>query len=118
MRADIHDGQEHNRSMQGPDTEAQDHPPFVQIQLATQGRSIQRRQFGSERYHWIASCSSSTTRINTLTPTAIKKTREKAQPPARSARRPPWIRFESTDARDRIRCSNASCGSGFENRDP
>jgi hypothetical protein len=41
MRADIHDGQEHKRSMQGPDTEAQDHPPFVQIRLATHGRSIQ-----------------------------------------------------------------------------
>jgi hypothetical protein len=27
--------------MQGPDTEAQDHPPFVQIRLATHGRSIQ-----------------------------------------------------------------------------
>jgi hypothetical protein len=42
VRADIHDGQEHNRSMQGPDTEAQDHPPFIQIQLATRGRSIQK----------------------------------------------------------------------------
>jgi hypothetical protein len=42
MRADIHDGQEHNRSIQGPDTEAPDHPPFVQIQLATHGRSIQK----------------------------------------------------------------------------
>ena len=41
MRADIHDGQEHNRSMQGPDTEAQDHPPFVHIGLVTHGRSIQ-----------------------------------------------------------------------------
>ena len=41
MRADIHDGQENKRSMQGPDTEAQDHPPFVQIRLATHGRSIQ-----------------------------------------------------------------------------
>ncbi len=29
MRADIHDGQEQNRSIQGPDTEAQDQPsPF------------------------------------------------------------------------------------------
>src|SRR4029453_6436572 len=26
LRADIHDGQEHKRSMQGPDTDAQDHP--------------------------------------------------------------------------------------------
>jgi hypothetical protein len=40
MRADIHDGQENKRSMQGPDTEAQDHPPFVQIRLATHGRSM------------------------------------------------------------------------------
>ena len=45
MRADIHDGQEHKRSMQGPDTEAQDHPPFVQIRLATHGRSIQMCHF-------------------------------------------------------------------------
>src|SRR5207249_2275680 len=38
----IHDGQEHKRSMQGPDTDAQDHPPpFTQIRLATHGRSIQ-----------------------------------------------------------------------------
>jgi hypothetical protein len=44
MRADIHDGQEHNRSMQGPDTEAQDHPPFVQIQLATHGRANSKHQ--------------------------------------------------------------------------
>ena len=48
MRADIHDGQGHKRSMQGPDTEAQDHPPFVQIRLATHGRSIQTCQ---ERTH-------------------------------------------------------------------
>jgi hypothetical protein len=27
MRADIHDGQEHNRSIHGPDTEAQDQSP-------------------------------------------------------------------------------------------
>jgi hypothetical protein len=27
VRADIHDGQEHKRSMQGPDTDAQDQPP-------------------------------------------------------------------------------------------
>jgi hypothetical protein len=26
VRADIHNGQEHKRSMQGPDTDAQDHP--------------------------------------------------------------------------------------------
>jgi len=38
----IRDGPEHNRSMQGPDTEAQDHPPFVQfvqIQLTDLGRA-------------------------------------------------------------------------------
>jgi hypothetical protein len=40
VRADIHDGQEHKRSMQGPDTDAQDQPPpFVHIRLATHGRS-------------------------------------------------------------------------------
>ena len=34
--------QEHKRSMQGPDTDAQDQPPpFIQIRLATHGRSIQ-----------------------------------------------------------------------------
>jgi hypothetical protein len=46
VRADIHDGQEHKRSMQGPDTDAQDQPPpFVQIRLATHGRSIQLGQY-------------------------------------------------------------------------
>jgi hypothetical protein len=41
VRADIHDGQELNRSMQGPDTDAQDQPPpFFHIRLATHGRSI------------------------------------------------------------------------------
>src|SRR6266478_5958454 len=45
MCADIHDGQEHKRSVQGPDTEAQDQSsPDHQIQLATHGRSIQRCQ--------------------------------------------------------------------------
>jgi hypothetical protein len=45
VRADIHDGQEHKRSMQGPDTDAQDQPPpFTQIRLATHGRSIQMGQ--------------------------------------------------------------------------
>jgi hypothetical protein len=45
VRADIHDGQEHKRSMQGPDTDAQDQPPrFTQIRLATHGRSIQSGQ--------------------------------------------------------------------------
>jgi hypothetical protein len=40
VRADIHDGQEHKRSMQGPDTDAQDQPPpFAHIRLATHGRS-------------------------------------------------------------------------------
>ena len=39
--ADIHDGQEHKRSMQGPDTDAQDQPPpFIHIRLATHGRSF------------------------------------------------------------------------------
>jgi hypothetical protein len=38
VRADIHDGQEHKRSKQGPDTDAQDHPPpFTHIRLATHG---------------------------------------------------------------------------------
>jgi hypothetical protein len=42
VRADIHDGQEHKRSMQGPDTDAQDQPPpFTHIRLAPHGRSIQ-----------------------------------------------------------------------------
>jgi hypothetical protein len=37
----IHDGQEHKRSMQGPDTDAQDQPPpFIQIRLAPPGQSI------------------------------------------------------------------------------
>jgi len=55
VRADIHDGQEHKRSMQGPDTEAQDHPPFAEIRLATHGRSIQlvpdvyKRLLGDEK---------------------------------------------------------------------
>jgi hypothetical protein len=41
----IHDGQEHKRSMQGPDTDAQDQPPpFAHIRLATHGRSIQLGQ--------------------------------------------------------------------------
>jgi hypothetical protein len=45
VRADIHDGQEHKRSMQGPDTDAQDQPPpFFHIRLATHGRSIQLGQ--------------------------------------------------------------------------
>jgi hypothetical protein len=43
MRADIHDGQENKRSMQGPDTEAQDHPPFVEIRLAMHSRRRRRR---------------------------------------------------------------------------
>jgi hypothetical protein len=43
MCADIHDGQENKRSVQGPDTEAQDQSsPDHQIQLATHGRSIQK----------------------------------------------------------------------------
>jgi hypothetical protein len=43
MCADIHDGQEHKPSVQGPDTEAQDQSsPDRQIQLATHGRSIQK----------------------------------------------------------------------------
>jgi hypothetical protein len=42
MRADIHDGQEPKRSVQGPDTEAQDlSPPDHHFRLATRGRSIQ-----------------------------------------------------------------------------
>jgi hypothetical protein len=45
MRADIHDGQEHKRSVQGPDTEAQDlSPPNHHFLLATRGRSIQKCQ--------------------------------------------------------------------------
>jgi hypothetical protein len=45
MRADIHDGQEHKRSVQGPDTEAQDlSPPNHHFPLATRGRSIQKCQ--------------------------------------------------------------------------
>src|SRR4029077_8658839 len=41
--ADIHDGQEHKRSVQGPDTEAQDpRPPDHHFRLATRGRSIQK----------------------------------------------------------------------------
>src|SRR6266516_4476741 len=45
MRADIHDGQEHKRSVQGPDTEAQDlSPPNHHFPLATRGRSIQKRK--------------------------------------------------------------------------
>src|ERR1700720_4221754 len=37
--------QEHKRSMQGPDTDAQDQPPpFFHIRLATHGRSIQLGQ--------------------------------------------------------------------------
>src|SRR5215469_458605 len=41
MRADIHHGQEHKRSVQGPDTEAQDlSPPNHHFPLATRGRSI------------------------------------------------------------------------------
>ena len=40
MCADIHDGQEHKRSVQGPDTEAQDQSsPDHHIRLATHGRS-------------------------------------------------------------------------------
>ena len=46
MRADIHGGQEHKRSVQGPDTEAQDlSPPNPHFPLATRGRSIQKCQF-------------------------------------------------------------------------
>jgi hypothetical protein len=42
MCADIRDGQEQKRSIQGPDTEAQDQlSPDHHIQLATHGRSIQ-----------------------------------------------------------------------------
>src|SRR5262249_5995701 len=45
MRADIHGGQEHKRSVQGPDTEAQDlSPPNPHFPLATRGRSIQKCQ--------------------------------------------------------------------------
>src|SRR5271165_5866828 len=43
MRADIHDGQELERSINGPDTEAQDQPSSNQhFRLATRGRSIQK----------------------------------------------------------------------------
>src|SRR3984893_17479477 len=45
MRADIHDGQERKRSVQGPDTEAQDlSPPNHHFRLAMRGRSIQSGQ--------------------------------------------------------------------------
>src|SRR5262252_7787439 len=44
MRADIHDGQEHKRSVQGPDTEAQDlSPPNHHFPLATRGPGNQAR---------------------------------------------------------------------------
>src|SRR5262249_26274602 len=53
MRADIHDGQEHKRSIHGPDTEAQDQSsPSVYIRLATHGRhteSQSRCEFVAER---------------------------------------------------------------------
>jgi hypothetical protein len=43
MCADIRDGQEQKRSIQGPDTEAQDQlSPDHHIQLATHGRSIHK----------------------------------------------------------------------------
>ena len=43
--ARISDGQEQKRSIQGPDTEAQDQPsPDHHFQLATHGRSIQKCQ--------------------------------------------------------------------------
>jgi hypothetical protein len=42
LRADVHDGKEHNCSVQGPDTEAQDQaPPYRHFRLATRGGSIQ-----------------------------------------------------------------------------
>jgi hypothetical protein len=44
VRADIHDGQEHKRSMQGPDTDAQDHP----LHLFTSG--LQRT---AGPYRWV-----------------------------------------------------------------
>src|SRR5215813_9153087 len=45
MRADIHDGQERERSTQGPDTEAQDQQSSDRhFWLATHGRSIQMCQ--------------------------------------------------------------------------
>jgi hypothetical protein len=51
MCADIHDGQEQKRSIQGPDTEAQDQPsPDHHIQLATHGRSIQKCQLLSSTH--------------------------------------------------------------------
>jgi hypothetical protein len=47
MCADIHHGPEQKRSIQGPDTEAQDQPsPDHHIQLATHGRSIQKCHTG------------------------------------------------------------------------
>jgi hypothetical protein len=43
MCADIHDGQEQKRSIQGPDTEAQDQAsPDHHIQLATHGAAVSR----------------------------------------------------------------------------
>jgi transposase len=50
----IHDGQEHKRSTQGPDTDAQDQPPpFFHIRLATHGRSIQLGQVIMTGQIWI-----------------------------------------------------------------
>ena len=42
--------------MQGPDTEAQDQPPILKIQLATHGRSIFRRAHRDYRLADVRSC--------------------------------------------------------------
>jgi hypothetical protein len=55
MCADIHDGQEHKRSVEGPDTEAQDQSsPDHHIRLATHGRS-KRAKTGSDKPYSITS---------------------------------------------------------------
>ena len=58
MRADIHDGQEHKRSIHGPDTEAQDQSspsvtfglqhtagPYSWVRLCLLGRSLRHVSF-------------------------------------------------------------------------
>src|ERR1700746_2226622 len=57
---DIHDGQEHNSSTHGPDTEAQDRSsPDRHFWLATRGRSIQMGQFRTHAPHINLICSHS-----------------------------------------------------------
>src|SRR5215213_2066122 len=69
MCADIHDGQEHKPSVQGPNTEAQDQSsPDHQIQLATHGRSIQRCQNRKSSAHSMTSSASSNIDVGIVTP--------------------------------------------------